>query len=259
MQIILEMSVDKLITVVIPTFKRTEKLKRTLGSLCGGDMSLLDIIVIDDDPQMSAAAIVQQFGEGRYFAKRGLQRGLSISRNIGIDLSVGKYIVFIDDDDFFYPGAMDIFTAAMHPQVSFYYSDFTYLRNTGEVNVDQSNVIHHKLMVGNTIPVGSFMIEKAAIVSQFDTMMRSHEDWEFLLKNVRWENSLYLSQKTVIIDKTEITEDSMQIRKKDMFWLDYLSIYSKHPSPELAEARAKVLATYGVNVPADLLSFDSKH
>jgi glycosyltransferase involved in cell wall biosynthesis len=251
--------VDKLITVVIPTYKRTEKLKRTLGSLCGGDMSLLDIIVIDDDPQMSAAAIVQQFGEGRYFAKRGLQRGLSISRNIGINLSIGKYIVFIDDDDFFYPGAMDTFTAAMHPQVSFYYSDFTYLRNTGEVGVDQSTVIHHKLMVGNTIPVGSFMIEKAAIVSQFDTMMRSHEDWEFLLKNVRWENSQYIQQKLVVIDKTETTEDSMQIRKKDMFWLDYLSVYSKHPSPELAEARAQVLATYGVNVPAELLSFDSRH
>lgn len=250
---------DKLITVVIPTYKRTEKLKRTLGSLCGGDMSLLDIIVIDDDPQMSAAAIVQQFGEGRYFAKRGLQRGLSISRNIGINLSVGKYIVFIDDDDFFYPGAMDIFTAAMHPQISFYYTDFTYLRNTGEVSVDQSGVISHKLMVGNTIPVGSFMIEKAAIVSQFDTMMRSHEDWEFLLKNIKWESSIYIPQKVVVIDKTETTDDSMQIRKKDMFWLDYLSVYSKHPSIELAETRSKVLATYGVNVPPELLRFESNH
>ena len=63
----------------------------------------------------------------------------------------------------------------------------------------------------------------------------------------------------VVIDKTEMGEDSMQIRKKDMFWLDYLSIYSKHPSPELAEARVQVLATYGVNVPAELLNFSSKH
>jgi glycosyltransferase involved in cell wall biosynthesis len=255
----MENIVEKLITVVIPTYKRPETLKRTLGSLRGGDMSMLDVLVIDDDPQMSAATIVQEFGEGRYFAKRGLQRGLSISRNIGINLSVGKYIVFIDDDDYFYPGAMDIFTAAMHPQISFYYSDFTYLRINGEAHVDQSGVINHRLMVGNTIPVGSFMIEKAAIVSQFDTMMRSHEDWEFLLKNVHWEHSQYIQEKLVVIDKTELTDESMQIRKKNMFWLDYLSIYSKHPSPELAELRAQVLATYGVNVPAALLNFKSDH
>lgn len=250
---------EKLITIVIPTYKRPETLRRTLGSLMGGEMSMLDIIVIDDDPEMSAATIVQQFGQGRYFAKRGLQRGLSTSRNLGINLSVGKYIVFIDDDDYFYPGAMDFFIAVMHPQISFYYSDFTYLRTNGEVHVDQSGVINHRLMVGNTIPVGSFMIEKAAIVSQFDTMMRSHEDWEFLLKNVRWEYSQYIKEKLVVIDKTELTEDSMQIRKRNMFWLDYLSIYSKHPSPELAEVRAQVLATYGVNVPAELLNFNSKH
>lgn len=250
---------EKLITLVIPTYKRPETLKRTLGSLRGGDMSLLDVIVIDDDPQMSAATIVQQFGEGRYFAKRGLQRGLSISRNIGINLSVGKYIVFIDDDDYFYPGALDIFAAAMHPHISFYYSDFTYLYTDREVNVDQSGVINLKLMVSNTIPVGSFMIEKTAIVSQFDTMMRSHEDWEFLLKNVRWENSLHIQQKVVVIDKTETGENSMQIRKKNISWLDYLSIYSKHPSIELAEIRAQMLATHGVNLPAKLLKFNSDH
>ncbi len=255
----MEKSVEKLITVVIPTYKRQETLKRTLGSLRSADMKSLDIIVIDDDPQMSAATIVQQFGEGRYFAKRGLQRGLSVSRNIGINLSLGKYIVFIDDDDYFYPGAMDTYMAAMHPKKSFYYADFTYLRTNGEAQVDQSGVINHKLMVGNTIPVGSFMIEKASIVSQFDTMMRSHEDWEFLLKNVRWENSKYIPQKVVVIDKTEMGEDSMQIRKKDMFWLDYLSVYSKHPSSELAESRAQMLANYGINIPSELLKFDSNH
>ena len=250
---------EKLITVVIPTYKRQEILKRTLGSLRSADMSKLDIIVIDDDPQMSAAPIVQQFGEGRYFAKRGLQRGLSISRNIGINLSVGKYIVFIDDDDYFYPGAMDLFTESMHPQISFYYSDFTYLRTNGAVDVDQSNVINFKLMVSNTIPVGSFMIEKAAIVYQFDPMMRSHEDWEFLLKNVRWGNSYHIKQKVVVIDKTELGFDSMQNRKKDITWLDYLSVYSKHPSAELAENRAQMLANYGVNIPSNLLKFNSDY
>ena len=250
---------NKLITVVIPTFKRLLTLKRTLQSLQGVSFPLIDVIVIDDDTQMSAASVVQQFSDIRYFAKRGLQRGLSISRNIGIDLAEGKYIVFIDDDDYFYPGAVDIFISALNPIKSFYYSDFTYVRPDGEFNIDQSNTTNHKLMVVNTIPIGSFMIEKSSITTQFDTHMRSHEDWAFLLANVNWDNSEYIPDKVVFIDKTEMGDSSMQNRQKDTFWLDYLSIYSKHPDPEISEARAQMLSSLGVNVPAALLNHISKY
>jgi glycosyltransferase involved in cell wall biosynthesis len=249
----------KLISVIIPTYKRPELLKRTLASTTCSDKECLDIVVLDDDPNMSASSIVQEFENVRYLAKRGEQRGLSNSRNIGINISLGKYLIFIDDDDYFYPSAIDTLKAALQPGISFYYGDFTYVKKNQLQDMDQSGTEKHKLLATNTIPVGSFMIEKSSIVAPFDTMMRSHEDWEFLLKNIDWKYTKYIRQMIVNIDKTETGSESMQNRRRKLFWLDYLSVYSKHPAPELSEARANIVSSFGVDIPSDLLRFDSSH
>lgn len=250
---------DKLISVIIPTYKRPALLNRTLKSLSINNPDFLDVIVIDDDPAMSASTVVSEFSQIRYYAKRGLQRGLSHSRNIGIKLSVGKYLIFIDDDDYFCQLGIDIFKASIHPLKTFYYADFIYLRNDRSEIINQSQTLSHKLLVFNTVPIGSFMIEKTAINSEFDITMRSHEDWDFLLNNVNWSKSLYINNQVVNIDKTQIGDESMQNRRRNQFWLDYLAIYSKHPAPELAEQRSNTLSSLGIDIPPNLLKNNIDH
>ena len=247
-----------LVSVIITTYKRPLLLRRALESI---DLKIneIEVLVVDDDPDMNAAKVVCEFSTVRYISKRGINQGLSISRNIGIEFSLGRYLIFLDDDDYFSENAIQKFIQNIDGRTEFYYGDLIYKRKDADEYYSQAAVISHKLLVGNTIPIGSYMIDKSCLVDGFDMGMRSHEDWEFLLKNVKWQNSKYINHIMVNIDKTSENEDSMQNRRRKMFWIDYLQVYSKYPNDELARTRSEVLRGLGVSIPFEMLLFNSTH
>jgi glycosyltransferase involved in cell wall biosynthesis len=246
------------ISIVIPTYKRPEMLHRSLASIQYNLMHELDILVIDDDPEMSGSEVVKKYPNVRYFAKRGINRGLSESRNLGIKFSEGRYILFLDDDDYLLPNAIDSFAASINSKSSFYFGDFKYLTTKGEEFVSLEAVPERKLLVVNEIPVGAYIIEKSSIKSPFDVSMRSHEDWQFLLQNVDWNFAQHLNECVVGIDKTSEDDSSMQNRRRQYFWMDFLTIYAKFPEPGLANLRSQVLQSLGTNVPVELLCLEKK-
>ncbi len=249
----------KNISIIIPTYKRTTLLKRCLSSVFAVTSDQVEIIVIDDDPDMSGAQIVLDFPQVRYFAKRGHDRGLSKSRNLGIDFSKGKYLLFLDDDDYLNSASLQIFLQRIESMKAFYYGNFSYLKNSIFTPIDQSEVTHQKQLIVNSIPIGSFIIEKTSIQHGFDESMRSHEDWDFLLKNVDWNTSEYINDYLTVIDKNEYEAHSMQARRRNSFWIDFLIIYSRNPAPELTEVRIEVMNRFGVSIPSELFHFENSH
>lgn len=248
-----------LISIIIPTYKRPDLLARAIQSATCSNNNLLEIIVIDDDPEMSAHKVVQAFEKVRYVAKRGIQRGHSKSRNIGIELSMGDFVIFIDDDDYFEPHGIEFFIEATKLNNPFVYSNFNYIKPNEVVNVNLESRSLRGLLVHNFIPVGSYMIRKSAIKHRFDEFMRSHEDWDFLLKNLDLENSVFIPKITVSIDRTAVENESCQIRRKRLLWMDFITIYSRNPAPDLAELRSKHLQSYGINLPPNALDYPDIH
>jgi glycosyltransferase involved in cell wall biosynthesis len=242
----------KQISIIIPTYKRTTLLSRCLSSVSHHNTDQVEVIVVDDDPDMSGAKIVSDFHQVKYFAKRGYDRGLSKSRNIGIDLSKGKYLLFLDDDDYLNAGSLHTFLQRIESGKNFYYGDFSYFKNSIFTLTNQSEVTHQKQLIVNSIPMGSFIMEKASIQCRFDESMRSHEDWDFLLKNIDWNTSEYIEKDLVIIDKNEYGDPSMQTRRRNLFWIDFLIVYNRNPAPELAEIRKVIMNRFGVSVPEEL-------
>lgn len=88
----------ELISVVITTHNRDEELKRAIESVLNQTYKHIELIVIDDNPSSSTQKIVFEFKEVlNYYISH--ENGLSSSRNKGIELSNGEFIVFLDDDD----------------------------------------------------------------------------------------------------------------------------------------------------------------
>ena len=93
-------------TILIPTYRRGPMLTELLASLApqidGADG--VDAVVIDNDPEGSARAIVAPFEAGgrlRYVWES--RRGIVHARNRGLAEATGDYILFLDDDQV--PGA----------------------------------------------------------------------------------------------------------------------------------------------------------
>jgi len=88
-----------LLSVIIPMYNCGAIITRCLDSI---DYSDAEIIVVDDGSQDNGAAIVTQYAEShsnvRLIHKEN--GGVSSARNVGIKVAGGKYIIFIDADDY---------------------------------------------------------------------------------------------------------------------------------------------------------------
>ena len=88
-----------LVSVIIPTHNRKEKLKRLIKSIKKSEYSNIEIIVIDDaSADGTYGEMKKRFPEVKIIRNKE-KRLVATSRNIGIRNSNGKFIFFIDDDN----------------------------------------------------------------------------------------------------------------------------------------------------------------
>jgi succinoglycan biosynthesis protein ExoM len=94
----------KLVTVLIPTFRRPESLGRALNSVFAQDRpDLIDeIVVVDNDPDGSARMTVESLRPASNIPLlyvHALPPGVATARNAGLAATNGPYVAFLDDDE----------------------------------------------------------------------------------------------------------------------------------------------------------------
>jgi glycosyltransferase involved in cell wall biosynthesis len=90
------------ISVIIPTYQRPQLLVHALDSALGQRGAAIEIIVVDDCPDHSAAQVIAAYsGQNvRYIANTKPSGGHpAIVRNLGWSQATGRYLHFLDDDD----------------------------------------------------------------------------------------------------------------------------------------------------------------
>lgn len=95
---------DILISIIVPAYNMESYLDRCLISLFhqGLDIGSFEIIVVNDGSTDGTEAICQRYAEThqnvRIISK--VNEGLSVTRNVGIVNAKGKYVCFVDADDY---------------------------------------------------------------------------------------------------------------------------------------------------------------
>ena len=92
-----------LLTIVIPTHGRPEKLQAVLEPLQRFDHSLLEVIVVENGSSVAERVSYQNVVLDTRWPLKFLSIGegnACAARNLGFARSAGKYIWFIDDDDY---------------------------------------------------------------------------------------------------------------------------------------------------------------
>jgi len=113
-----------LISVIVPTFSRSEMLPRALTSILNQSYKNFEIIVVDDngmgslDQESTYQSIIKFLDNTnvRYVAHEK-NLGGSEARNTGIRNAEGRYITFLDDDDEYY-------VSKLETQLKFYQDKF---------------------------------------------------------------------------------------------------------------------------------------
>lgn len=92
----------QLVTIVIPVYNTDKYLDRTLSSIKNQSLKNIPVIIINDNSSKISSNIIEKI-ISKYnnitYIKNDSNLGPGLCRNIGIDITSTKYVLFLDSDD----------------------------------------------------------------------------------------------------------------------------------------------------------------
>ncbi len=181
-----------IVSVIIPTYKRADRLTVAIDSALNQTIEEIEIIVVDDnDPDTNFRAITEDimlaYKNNRkvIYLKHEKNMNGAAARNTGIKHSRGKYISFLDDDDFFYPEKLEKEVAFLESNIEY---DAVYCGRfqNGQVICGklQGDLSEEILLETFSPTTSALMFRRSALedINGFDVSFRRHQDYEMLLR-----------------------------------------------------------------------------
>ena len=93
---------DKKISIVVPVYNGEKYISKCLDSLINQSYKNIEIILVDDGSTDSSGKLVDRLAnnDARITVVHKKNAGLGMARNTGLDYATGKYVAFIDSDDY---------------------------------------------------------------------------------------------------------------------------------------------------------------
>lgn len=91
------------ISIIMPVYNAGEYLTTAINSILCQSFDDFELICVDDGSTDSSAVIIKKFmaKDGRIKSVRQSNAGPGVARNTGVEIACGKYIIFLDADDFY--------------------------------------------------------------------------------------------------------------------------------------------------------------
>ena len=98
------------ISVIVPIYNVEKYLKQCLDSVLNQSLKEIEIILVDDGSTDKSKEIISDC-ENKFpnvISIRLQNKGVSVARNIGLKKATGKYVLYLDSDDFLEDECLDI-------------------------------------------------------------------------------------------------------------------------------------------------------
>lgn len=93
------------VSVIIPVYNTGPYLKRCIDTIISQTLQDIEIIIIDDGSEQTTADLCDQLAasDSRIRVLHKKNEGVSAARNVGLAMALGKYVGFVDSDDWIAP------------------------------------------------------------------------------------------------------------------------------------------------------------
>ena len=99
------------LTIVIPCYNEEKSIQEIVEKVLQFSLYEKEIIIVDDCSTDNSLSIIKSFSKNdsriNYF-KNKTNSGAAVSRNLGLEKSLGRFVSFIDSDDVWYPNKLDL-------------------------------------------------------------------------------------------------------------------------------------------------------
>lgn len=253
------------VTVIIPTHKRAHLLRRALVSVKQQQAAVEVIVVSDATDGDTDRACAELLSADDIYIRRNGPPGPSASRNLGLGLARGRYVLFLDDDDAWHAGFIPGLLAqpAVQQDLPVYANATVVTERRGpegpqileEGMLDLAGVLTDDIFVKNQVHMSCCAFPRTLLTGlAFDEFMRAYEDWDFMLAVIGRQRPVHVpvlgSRIFEVKDATtDRRGDSRQANDYNVV-LDYLYVYRRQPAPTPETATKRVALMSRLGVPA---------
>lgn len=243
-----------MISVVISTYNRPERLKKALKSVLAQTYQDFEIIVVVDGKLSTIADVVKEFADPKItFTSIDHFGNDTKPKNTGILASKGDYIAFLDDDNEFRPDHLQALYNAIKdsPKLDLVYGDRWIVDEAQNIK-DQIGIYYDYnpslLLVRNYIDTSDVLVRREALfkVGGFDERYKKYVDWNLWVRMSKYgmvfkrvplvltDYHLHSDMKSVKVKTPKDTETSF-IPEWDPYETEIeLQYLGKIPDPKVA-------------------------
>lgn len=249
---------EGLVSVIIPTFGRSQFLKRCVESVSSQTYDNIEIIIVDDNgkgqlQQLETATVVDSI-KCRFplhYLIQDENRGGSAARNAGAKHAQGEFIAFLDDDDQF---EEDRILKQIHflkekayqnPQIKACTCLVKRRKRGNEVDRQdpkhKENYLFELLALKESLYTGSTLLVFAQTFFEldgFDERFKRNQDLEFMIRFFQHHQVAVLNEHLTILnidDRTNIPSYQNILTTKQLFLQKFKPIISRLPVEQQRE------------------------
>lgn len=190
------------VSVIIPTFNRSELLRRALESVLAQTMVAQEVCVVDDGSTDNTRSMVEeQFPQVRYIYQDN--RGVSSARNTGVEATTAPWLAFLDSDDAWHPDKlakqMEVADSGEHSPLI--HCDEIWIRNGRRVNPmdkhrKQGGDIFEQSLQMCAISPSAALLKRSLFenVGKFDESLLACEDYDLWLRICSLHSVSYIDE-----------------------------------------------------------------
>lgn len=196
-----------LVSVIIPTYKRGQLLRRAIESALAQTYKALELIIVENGESREGEQVVRKF-LSRESRLRYLYEPVgnpALARNIGIQAAQGMYIAFLDNDDEWLPNKLErqIKVLEQYPDVGLVSCCAWYITENGGLISEGRDDIEGPVSLAALVTNGCLMDSLSGVlirrecfkqVGLFDTAYRVADDYDLYLRVAKRYRIFFLKE-----------------------------------------------------------------
>jgi len=178
-----------LVSIIIPYFKKKKFIKKTIHSIKIQTYKKYEVIVVYDDPDLSDLVYIKKLFikfKNKKIIVNKKNYGAGISRNIGINAAKGKFIAFLDADDFWHKNKLKEQIKFMKNQnINFSFTSYSIINNKNQTLkrvIADSKMTYDKLIKSCDIGLSTVIMKSNLFRKHKFPSIKTKEDYVLWLK-----------------------------------------------------------------------------
>lgn len=222
---------SELISVVIPSYNRKDKLPACMESVLGQSYGNIELIVVDDASTDATEELFRSISDPRVkFLRYEVNRGACYARNYGAQHASGELIAFQDSDDIWHPDKLEKqYRCLVETGADMCYCGMNRIAKNGSrfyypVHAPRQGHETEDFLAENRASTQTMLMHRRVWETlRFDESIRRYQDWDFAIRAAEGFELAYLSEALV---ESEVGSDSISAVVNSYPHL--LRLYEKH-------------------------------